>query len=817
MSKKKLSQQPYSKTTEMSLIVEETPPKISKDFLTHKNSFYVLTILLAIACFWIFKDFLFGKKMFLFKDIGSDTINQIYAYAKMMIDTMNNGESLKWSFQQGLGQYIAPFNLGNPFHWLIYLMGIDNLPYSIGFVEFIKFMAAGLLFYAYLRQQSLSPFACIIGGLVYGLSSFLSISAGWYTFFTGWAVEYAFWLFALESLLRKKKWYYMPLAVAFIAMDQPFNLFLIGEFSIIYVIAWFCLQEESKLKTYLLTIANLVGCGILGLMMGAVMFGANIYVMINSPRVTGGSSYVGTLTKDPILKIVDSLQAGTIVSRFFGNNLLGVGNNYKGWNNYMEAPSLYLGLFCLLLFPQLFFFLNKKLRKIALAIAGIIFFILVFPFFRYAFWGFTGDYYRSLSLFIGITMLLATLYVITNLEKGKKLNLYVLGGTYVFWFGLLMVNYTTDWANFVVSGERVKVLFIFTLLAGLLLTYNFWAKRFIKYLILALTFVETVGVAYTTINKRDTIGASEWKEKSGFNDYSVDAVGLLKNQDKSFYRIEKDYSSGTAIHVSTNDPMVQGYNGTTVYTAFNHKNQVTFMAELGMINLKNEFETRWLTGLRNRPFLLGHLGVKYVLSKNVIPYKNFGYDSLSKVGDVTIFKNPNALPMGFTYDAFMLDSEFKKLSALQKDLSLMKVFVINDSEKPKFRNLKEVKDTVAVLTLQEIKKLSDERKKESLQITSFSNNNFTGKLTLSTPKMLYLSIPFDDGWKVESDGKSQETIKVSYGMTGVLLDKGKHNISINYEPPFLKEGIWAMIIGFLLYIALLVWTFIQKKNTLIIG
>ena len=28
--------------------------------------------------------------MFLFKDIGSDTINQIYAYAKMMIDTMGD-------------------------------------------------------------------------------------------------------------------------------------------------------------------------------------------------------------------------------------------------------------------------------------------------------------------------------------------------------------------------------------------------------------------------------------------------------------------------------------------------------------------------------------------------------------------------------------------------------------------------------------------------------------------------------------------------------------------------------------------------------
>lgn len=815
MSKKKSFQQ-SNKTTESTSPIASVSTEItstpSKDFLTYKNSFYILLGMLGIACFWVFKDFLLGKKVFLFKDIGSDTINVIYPSIKMTMDAITKDGFPKWSFQQGLGQYMAPFNLGNLFHWLIYLMGSENLPYSMGLVEFIKFLAAGLLFYAYLRKLALSPFACIIGGLVYGLSSFLSISAGWYTFFTGWAVEYAFWLFALESLLRKKQWYYMPFAVALIAMDQPFNLFLIGEFTIIYIVAWFFFQEESNLKSYLLSVAKLIGSGILGLMMGAVMFGANLYTMINSPRVSGGSSYVDTLTKDPILKTIDGLQAGTIVSRFFGNNLIGVGNNYRGWSNYMEAPSLYLGLLSLLLFPQLFFFLDKKVRKTAFVIAGIIFFILVFPFFRHAFWGFTGDYYRSLSLFIGIAMLLATLFVITNLENGKKLNLYILGGTYIVWISLLMINYTTEWATFVVSGEKVKVIFIFTLLAALLLIYNFWNNNLIKYLILALTFVETVGVAYTTLNKRDIISALEWKEKSGFNDYSVEAVQLLKAQDKSFYRIEKDYSSGTAIHVSTNDPMVQGYNGTTVYTAFNHKNQVAFMAELGMINSKNEFETRWLTGLRNRPFLLGHVGVKYVLSKNTIPYKNFGYDSLSKVGDVTIFKNPNALPMGFTYDAFMVDSEFKKLSALQKDLSLMKAFVINDSEKVKFGNLKEVKDTVSVLTLEEIKKLSDERKKETLQINNFSNNNFTGEITLSTPKLLYLSIPFDDGWKVEANGKPQETMKVTYGMTGVLLDKGKHEISINYEPPYAKEGTYVSIFSLLLWGAGILFFNLKKKE-----
>lgn len=802
----KISEQPFATKIEVS--AKPTP-----EILSFKNAFYILAILLVIGCFWVFKDFLSGKNMYLFKDIGSDTLNQIYAYAKLMIDTIEKDGIPRWSFQQGLGQYVAPFNLGNPFHWIVYLMGINNLPYSIGLIEFVKFISAGLVFYAYLRQLSLSAFACVIGGLVYGLSSFLSVGSGWFNFFTGWAVEFAFWQYALESLLRKDKWYFMPLAVAFVAIDQPFNLFLIGEFSIIYVVAWYFFNKQVGLKNYLVSLAKLIGTGVLGLLIGAVMFGANLYTMINSPRVAGGSSYFSTLlTRSPILQPIDALQAGTIVTRFFGNNLIGVGNAYRGWSNYMEAPNFYLGLFSLLLFPQLFFFLDKKYRKVAFTVTGIILLIILFPFFRHAFWGFTGDYYRLPSLFIGVTMLIATLFVIGEIEKGKKLNLYILGGTYVFWLSLLLISYTTDWDSFVVKSEKVKVLLLFTILFVLFVIYNFWNNSLIKYFILGITFFEVIGVAYTTLNKRDIISASEWKEKSGFNDYSSDAVKVLNDQDKTFYRIEKDYSSGTAIHSSTNDPMVQGYNGTTVYTAFNHKSQVAFMAELGIINPKNEFETRWLTGLKNRPLLLGHLGVKYVLSKNVIPFKNFGYDSLTKVGDVTIFKNPNALPMGFTYDEFMTDSNFKNLSALQKDLGLLNAFVIPDADKSKFEKLKETKDSVSVLTIEELKKLSDERKKEVLQISSFSNNEFKGELTLSSPKLLYLSIPFDDGWKIESDGIFQKPIKVNYGMTGVLLDKGKHSIIINYEPPFLKVEIWATILGCLIYLSLLIWTLRNKKE-----
>ncbi|RYU93559.1 YfhO family protein [Emticicia agri] len=812
MAKKKPIQKVNTAAKETVVTPQTVAPIRIPDFLSYKNSFYIVLALLALANFWVFKDFLLGKKEFLFKDIGSDTLNQIYAFAKMIIDTIEKDGIPKWSFQQGLGQYVAPFNLGNPFHWLIYLMGAKNLPYSIGLIEFVKFVLSGLFFYAYLRQLSLSALACIIGGLVYGLSGFLSISSGWFNFFTGWAVEFSFWLLALELILRGKQWYYMPIAVALVAMDQPFNLFLIGEFSLIYIVAWYFFQENQPLKSYLTNLAKIVGSGILGLCMGGLMLGANLYTMLNSPRVSGGSSYVSTLTGRPVFEPVDGLQAGTIVSRFFGNNMLGIGNNYRGWTNYMEGPTFYLGLLGLLLFPQIFILLKGRLRKTAGVIGGIVLLIILFPFFRNAFWGFTGDYYRILSLFIGITLLIAGLWVITKVENGEKLNLPLLGGTYVLWILLLSISYTEDWSSIMVNSEKVKAILVLTSLAIILAIYNFWSGIVLKYLLLVITLIETTGVVSTTLNKRDIISASEWKEKTGFNDYSHEAVAYLKKADASFYRIEKDYSSGTAIHVSTNDPMVQGYNGTTVYTAFNHKNQAAFMAGLGMLDLKREFETRWMSQLRNRPFLLGHVGTKYVLSRGVIPYKNFGYDSLTSINDISIFENPNYLPFGFTYDGYMTDTNFQKLSFLQRDLALMQAFVINDNEKATFGKLKEVKDSISVLTLEQVKLLSDNRKKETLKIKSFSNNLIEGELELSSPKLLYLSIPYDEGWKIEANNKAIPTIKVTYGMTGVILDAGKYNIVMKYEPPYVTTGFWATIIGILIYTALVVLSMLQKKK-----
>jgi hypothetical protein len=88
----------------------------------------------------------------------------------------------------------------------------------------------------------------------------------------------------------------------------------------------------------------LIGFGILGLALAGFILPSNIYQIIESPRVAGGVSYFDTLSAASPFDMSDGVQTASAFLRFFSNDLLGTGSDYRGWQNYMEAPVLYCGI-----------------------------------------------------------------------------------------------------------------------------------------------------------------------------------------------------------------------------------------------------------------------------------------------------------------------------------------------------------------------------------------------------------------------------------------------------------------------------------------
>ena len=817
--KQKQTRKPTIKPTAQVSTKKETNKSASKPFFLdqymEKYGLWITLGLVSVLILIIFFDFIVGNKYYLFKDIGSDSINISLPQLTLLSKYIKSEGFPMWSFAQGMGQNIMP-SIADPFSWIVLLSGAEHIAYGFIWMEIIKMVLTATFFYLFLKQLKVSMVTQIIGTLLYTFSGFMIIGSGW-GIFSSEACLLALLLLSFEKLYNQNSWYLFPLAVAFIVMLQPFDLYLYGLFLILYFILRILTSDDGSWRKFLFLSLKMAGFVILGVLISSFFLVPTIQLILDSPRVGGNSSYANKLLSHPVFTPEGSIHNTTAIMRFFSNDLLGNGSNFKGWYNYLEAPMVYIGLLPLLLFPQIFMFVEKK-KKIVYSIFLSIFLVpFVLPFFRYAFWLFTGDYYRGFSIFISLTFLLFSLFVINELDKVKKINLPLLIATVIGLVALLYFPYTN--INQVIEKElrTLTLLFLF-IYAGIIVFLNYSSNRNLgKVLLILFVFIEIGYMNSSSIKERVVLTKRESLQKTGYNDNTIEANAFIKSIDKGFFRVNKEYASGPAVHTSYNDAKMQDYYGTSSYTSFNQKYYIKFLEETGIIEKGIEFQSRWATGLMSRPFLQFFGSVKYIFTKQ--PKSQFlqlGYDSISQQGDVKILKNRYFLPLGFTYNKFIPFNQFQKLSMLQKQFVLLKAFVAEDPILPEFKGYTAfaIQDTSKNYTWNDLSMDVNTCKSDTLAMTSFSNNRITGSIELKEAKLLFFSIPFDKGWHCMLDGKPTNPLLVNIGFMGLNLSPGKHTVELFYKPPYFGLSLFASIAGLLVYFVLLgIKYVVDKKST----
>ncbi|MHB8260150.1 MAG: YfhO family protein [Bacteroidia bacterium] len=788
------------------------------DFYTAKiqgKESYILLGALVLGCYLVFQDFITLKKVYLFKDIGSDSINIYFPWLVQLTDYIKQNGAPSWSFSQGLGQNVFPLWLGDFFSNFLMFFDKEKLPYGLAFMEVIKILLCGIIFFNYLKELKVSRFSAYIGAFLFSFCGYIMVGGCW-AIFSSEAVYAALTLYGFERWLNHKKWLWFVIGLVCISFLQPFFLFMYAILLAIYAPIRYNDLHEGDWKKFPLFIIKTASFATLAVALTAYQLFPDLLQYIESPRVGGEASFIAKLKAQPLFTFSDEVLRFTTTFRAFGSDMLGTGSNFKGWQNYLEAPLFYCGIFCLVTFPQVFSSFTKK-QKVAYGILTALFVLpILFPYFRNAFWAFTGDYFRTFSLFITLLLLTFSVKALHHIIKTERLNKVVLGVTVLF---LLMLLYTPA-AQFKLAinqGYRTLVTALIFTYAGLLigLTSKNSASTS-KIVLMVVCFFEMIYTANTTVNKRSVITAQELTNKVGYNDYSVDAIKLLKDTDKSFYRINKDFGSGLAIHRSINDAKVQGYYGTTSYYSFNQKNYIKFLGDFNVINPKDENATRWASGIENRPLLFSLLSGKYWLSKRPDNYlKGFGYDSIAQFGDVKVLRNRYSLPLGFATDMVLDDSSFKKLSPTQKDLVALRGLVVanEDNDLLSFTKKFNLADTAIPFSFDKYEQYVKELKKDSLTITQFKESDIKGDITVSAPKILFFSIPFDEGWKATVNNTDAKLYRVNAGLTGLIIPIGKSAVELKFEPRYMIKGMLVSILALLVFAGLLVIETFKHKKT----
>ena len=778
-----------------------------------KNVLVILGMLMLL-CFIVFHKFILGISVYLFKDIGGDTLNFNYPSYINIAETLWQGQIPSWSFEQGLGQNVFPFSLSDPTNYIVYLLGSDNLPFGLVWVEILKIICSGLLFFIFLKKLKLDTHAAYIGGLLYAFSAYMIVGGSWYIFST-LGLYTALILLSFEMLYSEKKWWLFPISVSLIAAYNFVSLYTCSVFLLFYVMFRLLSDDQIDLKKIPPLFLRLLLLGMLGILISAVFSIPNLLQMIDSPRVSGDASLVNNLVAKPVFELGDSNYLVTLLMRTFSSDLLGNGSAYKGWGNYLESPMGYCGLITLLLVPQIFCFINARQQIVFGTFIGFFIFAELFPWIRRGFWLFQGDYFRYFSLYVSLTLILFAMLALDKIIKRQKANLWMLGVSLSTLLLALYFPYDLSLHGFygntrlqsaIDHGVQGKVaLFLALITATLILFSSEKYRKYASICLLAITLAELASLTYDTVSKRDAVSTADMHKKIGYNDNSIEAIAFIKQQDKDFFRIEKNYYSSPASLAGFNDSKVQHYFGTSSYNSFNQLNYINFLATCGVLNPNIKNETMWVFGARKMPLLQVLTGVRYLLFKG-----DWGshsvltniYSEIGNFGDITVLKSKYALPLGVAYDAYIVQSDFSKLDSIRKQIALLKAIMVPDSLAADLSAMVRVSENeipTGGYNSNELAIDTDKLKANSFHINRFSNSAIDGDIKAKIKQLVFFGFPFDSGWKAKINGKEAGIIMVDGGLSALRVEPGNNAISLRYSPPFVEIGLYLTLLGLLIF------------------
>lgn len=766
---------------------------LARNWLKERVPICLALGVVAFVCVGVLGQFLFGNKLLIFTDIGSDTLFSYYPFYYLLASYLSDFHLPLWSFKLGVGASTLTLYqfLYDPFSVIYYLGGVENISRLIAWVFVIKTFCAAVFTYVYLRYIGVGLYARTVASVLFAFNGFLMIW-GQHYFFASWVVFLPLLLYTFEIWFKTKQWLPVVLCISFMALNIAI-FFQVSIFLGLYII--FRIAGEWKtysVRAWIIWLIKFSGIYALGLGVSAVLWLPEYYLLTSSPRIDIDFFYSLAQIFFNFWHLNTSDYYWSFLARIFSNNLQGVGLEYAGFINYYESIQLYVGILPLLLLPQLYSVFSPRAKLIASIALLVVITFLIFPGFSQIMNGFQYPSYRWGYNVIIFELLLAAL-VLDAMLKQQKINLQLLVATGFLLF-VCVVSINLNSLSLNIAAYKTIVIRTFEIIAliaaySLALYFLIVKKNKLEVfsLLLILLCCELILEHRDSFVTRYVLDKGvEQSRSSYFFDYGNQAAQQLKSNDQSVYRVEKNNWLP-----SLNDSLIQGYFGLDTYNSLITPAYLNFLKEFGRPGIATRVQWSSL----EHPYLADILSVKYHITKNIDKLP-FGATYKIKYGDVSIYERNSYLPFGFTYDSYIATTVFNQLNAADRERALLQGAVLDENPPIKLKQM------LRIAPLQEDDNFRGHLKGDVLNVVEMGEDKILGNISLEHSKLLFLSIPFDPGWSAYVNGKKSDLYKVNVGFSGLYLAPGDNKVELHYMPPYMKAGAVISMLSLLMVVAL---------------
>ena len=767
---------------------------------------------------------------------GDYNVQQIPFYLAAHRAVENGDFFWNWNIDLGGTMFgdFAFYLWGSPFFWFTMLFDESAIPYLMPFLMALKYATAATCAYIYISRYVHKYTYAMVGGYLYAFSGFNACNIV-FNHFTDSVAFFPLFLMAFENLMAVD---HKDEGGAFKLSGKPFILFaLITAFmsivnyyfffgQVLFLVIYFFVRytQGNNFKTICKMFVRALLGGITGVMLAA-------FFLLQAFAGIQGNSRLDNFINgyDILVYPSEKLLWDIVKSLSMLPDIIGKGTLFYTGTVKNASLAAYIPLFGISGVVA-FFLLNKKKRNWEKTILIVCAVMAVIPVLNASFSMFNSSYYAR---WFYMPILIMCLMTAQMAERGKSHQLKV--GTvvavvmFLFFVGvyffpskndageMVFFNMTENSKIFLLDVLGTAIMSFILLILVFVVPKKIGKKdrfpitirdRIVLFTVIASCILSTFIPLQNGSSIISDKGKIKWQEQMLFNKTVVD---------------QSDFCRGEVDSTSTNYDMAWGIPSIHCFLSTVPSEIFDFLH--GTLDINRTVET---TIPVNRVGARAILSARYymenaIISKNRIFNNGEGTDGYvfhDTQNGFDVFENKNFIPMGFTYDYYITESEWEDLDPEDHDYDLSRVLIISDDDALKYGDSLIMTELTAEDLLNDemnyyrFEKECDNRKATSC--SSFVTDTYGFSATTSILKdntLVFFSVPFTEGFSCTVDGKETEIVRADYGLMAIPVSGGVHEIRVTYTPEGFKNGGILSLIALIILLVYGIYTLkIIKKN-----
>ena len=785
-----------------------------------------------------------GKCIFLY--YGDYNVQQVPFYEHCV--RMVHEGTVSWDWNTDLGSnFVGSYSyylLGSPFFWIMCLFPASWAPYLMGPIYVLKFVAAAVIAYAFLKRFVKDKDYAVLGALMYAFCGF-QIYNLFFNQFHEVVALFPLLLMGMEELVQNDRKGVFAVAVAINCMC---NYFMFAGQVVFCILYFFFRVLKKSFRLTLKKFGLLAFEAVLGTVMGMVLFLPAALAIMGNYRL----SYKFKDIKEMLLyqqsgKLYITRYGHILQSLFFPPDIPSRVNFFYGHAARWSSNAAWLPLFGL---SGVFAYLRYRKRSLIAWLVPVLIIFALVPILNSTFFLFNSNYYARWMYMLVLVAVVVTIMALEDKKVkfgfGLALNSACIAAITIY-SGMRWFHNTENSADeYTFGGEPFpgRLWASVAIAAACMLFLFFVIKRyrgrraFANILLISMSFII---VLYANVHI--FCGKDHSTDTTRIVNEAIE--GELVLPDDEFYRIDFYKTPDGGLPDSGKK---EGYKGKT-YKMTNVFDNLGISWETPSVecfhsvvspSIMDFYEKVGVTrnvasrATYDKYGLLGFLSVKYSLIRNSLDkgngkhvtdqYNGLSFTDLEESqNNYNIYQNDYFVSMGFWYDTFITESEFEGVAKSNRHTLLCTYLVVPDNMAEYYRRfMKEARGALkdadgntiddpnvvkrASANYQTYVKSVGELRERTCTSFTKGGGSFTATAHLESDNIVMFTVPWDEGWTATVNGEPVEVLKVTYGFMGVECSgsaDGDYVIEFRYSVPGLGLGALATGAGIIVLVAYL--------------